>query len=1589
MARDNIGGYEITGTLGTGGFGIVYRGYDPKMRRNVAIKVLTSHGDASLISRFRSEAETAGNLHHKNIVTIYEFRGDDDPPFLAMEYLDGLDLHKVIADKANRESLTLLEKLEIMADVAQGLQCAHENGVVHRDVKPANIMRLKDGSVKIMDFGIARLVNAAAPRQTQAGMMIGSVLYMAPEQVNFTEEQFKPAEADALCDIWSYGVVFYEFLTGVHPFLADDLFRVSWRIRTEEPPPVASLLLGCPPELSANLQRLLSKDRDKRIQSLDDFLLDLEPITRNLAKIEIPGLLSRAERLIESDHLDTAQSIIGRILKLDRSNEAARRLRDRLRERSRLRPKIDALLREAEEQAAGRNFAGAIEKLNSAMNLDPGSPAVRSRVERLHSEEQRAKQADELIRRGRRALNEGDLTGAFTNFSEALETDPGHDQAPALLDEVKRAKNEREIQADVKAVMKQANDLILIQDYDDAIALLADLEKKTGPVEQVARRLIEARQLKRAQEINERLNADINEARDLLKRGSHEEACRALEALNRENPDNPTIEVLLAHARERLRADKVAAQIEAFLTQARGQRAGRHFDEALQCIARALELDRTNGKALALQRTYLDEAQADRDRKKIDFELQQFLALFKQEKLDDALAFINQVAADYPREPRVAEAKLDVAARIAEREELRRSEIQKGIQEAQRLLAEGRAESATSLLGDLTRLFPAEAAMHELLDRARELKQSQDTQDRLNAGLNAAAELLKDENFEQACNALEELSRLNPNNSAIEGLLALGRERLRAIEVADQIEKLLSRAESERTNGKFEQALQFVQISLQIDSTNNKALALREKLRSEQQLDTDRRNVGREVEKIRVLLKENNTVLAQAAIQRLEAEYPGNPLVIEAKRSVDAAVKKGNELRKRELRTGVEEAERLLSAGLAASATKHLESLIMRFPEAADLRGLLERAHQLEADQKREEIRNSILKAREFICGREWDKALALIGRGRKKYPDCREYVEETENIERLRHCDRELSAVEAVLKGGQPDEAVSMAEKALARFPGEPRAAALLQTARNLRELKNLVLYARRRVTNGDLDEARQLVKEGRARFPDSLEFREIENEIEEAQGLDRWVRDARQALQNRNFADARNILSALLKAQPKNAAALQLVAEIEAQEKEYDRHQAYDRGRTEAERLFRSRQFGSAIEKLQELLRDFPADPGLREDIDRASAALDQQLRQEVYARGRSECQSLAAGGHHDEAIAKMEALLRSFPGDAVLLADLKSARETLILRQERARLESIIGELDNLYRKGNAKAVQRGARELLKKHKEPRAIELLEWADRSIKQAGEIRRQARNRRPALLWAGLASGAALVLALIIWPQEDITVQPDRLTFTYQRGGPIPTSQTLHIVTHSRRQSWKIAGNDPWLIIATKQGAGTQDIKLSVEPAMLPVGDTTIATVTAWPRQKTFRVTLRITEPPRPEKRDDPKKEDPLHGTKDQGGAVDKTQDPIDPRSIKELSPLRDCSVGNYHGLFDGKLPWRGEVQAGESITISADNVSPGYFERPFSLLPGCPVDIHVPPDWVISVKPSEANRYLELQLKNNSGQALRSVDVHWDIVR
>ena len=213
-----IGKYQVLEVLGQGGMGTVYKGVDPLIGRLVAIKVIVADDidNPELLKRFYREAKAVGNLQHPNIVIVYDLGEENKNPYLVMEYLDGEPLNKIIA---SRRELSLLQKLGIITKVCDALSYAHQRDVVHRDVKPANVLLLKNGQVKLLDFGIARLGNSAYTQtETRKGQVMGTMSYIAPEQLN---EEI----VDGRSDVYSTGVMLFELVTYKLPFESPILDR--------------------------------------------------------------------------------------------------------------------------------------------------------------------------------------------------------------------------------------------------------------------------------------------------------------------------------------------------------------------------------------------------------------------------------------------------------------------------------------------------------------------------------------------------------------------------------------------------------------------------------------------------------------------------------------------------------------------------------------------------------------------------------------------------------------------------------------------------------------------------------------------------------------------------------------------------------------------------------------------------------------------------------------------------------------------------------------------------------------------------------------------------------------------------------------------------------------------------------------------------------------------------------------------------------------------------------------------------------------------------------------------------------------------
>ncbi|HWN10780.1 MAG TPA: serine/threonine-protein kinase [Pyrinomonadaceae bacterium] len=277
-AGQYVGHYQIVSLLGEGGMGEVYLAHDIRLGRQVALKRLPAQFtlDADRVHRIKQEARTASALNHPNIVTIHEIWQADSSHFITTEFIDGETLRqRMVAGR-----MKLDEVLDVANQIASALAAAHSSGIVHRDIKPENIMIRPDGYVKVLDFGLAKLIeqknksfpglkeSADRPNQTTKGMILGTVSYMSPEQA-------KGEKVDERTDIFSLGVVIYEMIAGQTPFASNSMSETLANLINAEPQPLSHFVANVPDEIQRTVLRMLCKNKDERYETIKNLQKDL------------------------------------------------------------------------------------------------------------------------------------------------------------------------------------------------------------------------------------------------------------------------------------------------------------------------------------------------------------------------------------------------------------------------------------------------------------------------------------------------------------------------------------------------------------------------------------------------------------------------------------------------------------------------------------------------------------------------------------------------------------------------------------------------------------------------------------------------------------------------------------------------------------------------------------------------------------------------------------------------------------------------------------------------------------------------------------------------------------------------------------------------------------------------------------------------------------------------------------------------------------------------------------------------------------------------------------------------------------------
>ena len=719
-AKKKIGKYEITGILGRGGMGIVYRAEDKRIGRLVAIKTLTEgfSGQPEMLERFYREAQ-AGILQHPNIVIVYDLGDEDGMPFIVMEYVNGEPLDKLIS---SGRQLPLIEKLSIIEQVCAALGYAHQRGVVHRDIKPANVIVQPDGHAKIVDFGIARVQHSGVESGlTRTGNVIGTIHYIAPERL-------KGQPFDGRSDIFATGVMLYLLLTGQLPFTGEDM-TVLQKLVNEPHPPLSTWLTAYPPALDGIIDRALAKDPEHRYATAEEFAADLHALGEELKKGHVSEMFNDAERLTTEQQFGRAREVLLQLVKIDPQHTGARQLLGIVQQhlaRLQRAEQVRQLVAEAEEALHSSRFPEALNALDQATKLDPDNAELKAKLEDAKEKKRLHDEIGGLMTQADSLRERGDWTGALNVVEKAMRLDAADTRIRAVHAEFSRQAKMAAQQSQIRDLLGKARQEISSRHFTSAIEILRDvgkLDPSLPEMESLLQTAVGGQEQERRRKLLEQIQAEIENCLAAEDYGRATELVeRAVERLPAESSLlqlKTRVALVTRKFREKQLIDSTAAKAqETFLNSPA---------EALLIVQKALQELQGEERLLALEASlrerlksaekeevrgrYLREAQAAIDRSEFGKAVE-ILESYQLEFADaggvgELLEFARNELAQQQRRERIA-ACVSQARSLMEEER---------VDEAIRLLSAACAETEDPIL---TRLLAEARAQQEEFARKAE-----------------------------------------------------------------------------------------------------------------------------------------------------------------------------------------------------------------------------------------------------------------------------------------------------------------------------------------------------------------------------------------------------------------------------------------------------------------------------------------------------------------------------------------------------------------------------------------------------------------------------------------------------------------------------------------------------------------------------------------------------------------------------------------------------------------------------------------------------------------------------------------------------
>jgi serine/threonine protein kinase/uncharacterized protein YbaR (Trm112 family) len=909
-----LGKYEVIGELGRGAMGVVYRARDPIINRLVALKTITTPGsdNQNLLEHFYREAQSAGGLQHPNIVTIFDMGDEAGVPYIAMELVEGENLEQMISQ---RMPIPVSLKLLYAAQACGAFDYAHKRGIVHRDIKPGNIMVNKDGAVKVVDFGIARVLETS---KTQTGTLIGTFAYMSPEQ-------YHGEHADERSDIWSFGVLLYELLCYRRPFIGTTPAALMHSICSQDAPSLRSIDPALPVDLEIVASRLLQKSPGNRYQSMEDVLVELDPICKGLQGESVAGMVTESRELAEHGEFSRARDLLRQALQVDPKNQTARMLLDKVSAELRrviIRPKTQKEVEKGESLLGEGKLQEARAAAEGALQMDSSFEPARELQRSIQKELDRVQQVADWLDGAKQRLAEGLPDEAETLLAKVIEIEPANKQVNKLLHQAAEEKKERQRRLELIERMQEARGLWTQQKYSDCIRVLTDMQKEYPGDEEIPRLLQTAREDQAEQEKRQ----NLDKARNLLAVRHYEECRSVLADLQKRFPTNEEISDLIRELKE---DEAIQRKLHRF-AEARDLLAAHRFED---CIA----------LSMALQQEYPTEAEpgsllGTARHEQLEERKQQGLS--NARKLRASLHYkeceviLEDLRKQFPNDDEIPRLFQELA------EQQKEQQKREAVAEARKLLTARNHKASITLLNGFLKEFPGDLDVEKLLKTVHE----DEAQQRKLQTMVEARNMLASRRFDESITVLIQLQKTFPADDDIARLLHTAHEEQE--EVRKQ-QKLVD-ARSLLVAEKFDEALALIDSVSAAHPRDTAVHKLRAVVSEEKEKHAKAEKLKNDIATVKKLVgsKKYPEVIARA--ESLLAEHPGDT---DLARLIDFARSQQAEIdRELAARKALDEGKSLLKAAKYDDATSTVQAGLKADPANRDLQRLL---GEIETEKKK------------------------------------------------------------------------------------------------------------------------------------------------------------------------------------------------------------------------------------------------------------------------------------------------------------------------------------------------------------------------------------------------------------------------------------------------------------------------------------------------------------------------------------------------------------------------------------------------------------------------------------------------------------